>query len=74
VIHIQTPKDRHRKGEVKLSQKAKICAPKSRVADPDPYPELDWIGSVDPDPESGRAKMTHKSRKNLKSWMASFES
>ncbi len=53
--------------------------PCSRGADPDP----DWIrnsiGSVDPDPdsESGfvsgsrRAKMTHKSKKNVKS--SSFE-
>ncbi len=43
---------------------------KSRVADPDPAS----IGSVDPDPESGsgsgsrRAKMTHKNRKNYKSF------
>ncbi len=51
----------------------------TRVADPDP----DSIGSVDPDSESGsgsrRAKMTHKSRKKIKSScfevldMASFE-
>ena len=44
---------------------------KSRVADPDP----DSIGSVDPDPDSDsgsrskRAKITHKSRKNLKNFM-----
>jgi hypothetical protein len=41
----------------------------SRVADPD----LDSIGSVDPDSESGsgsrRAKMTHNSRKKMLKFM-----
>jgi hypothetical protein len=42
---------------------------KSRISDPDPGSGLDpySIEPVDPDPESGsrRAKMTHKSRKNV---------